>query len=186
MNRYPLNSRTLGSGVSVPESYWAATLNIVVTTALDNFTVLTGVLIQSAVIIRVVTTTGFIRSAAISAAQTMQVNATAAANRVAFLVSAVQVRVNTFTTAIAGLLQSVTSSVFTGMDATMYATANRFMQVAQSVQELATAGFGTVRNWFASQNVVETGTVNFTSFGEYASSDRYTIVPPEDRDIEVN
>lgn len=185
MNRYPLNSRTLGSGISVPESYWAATINVIVS-ATDNFTLYTGVYFSSSTLIRAVTIANFIRTANIALAQTIQVLPTAVVNRVTRFASSTNIHIDTVATFASGLLQLMKSSVYTGVETSSEFT-RKLALVASQVVEVAVVGvFGNVQQWFASQDVIETATTNFTSFGEYASSDRYTIVPAEDRDIEVN
>lgn len=186
MNRYSLNSRTLGSGISVPERYWGGTINVVVTTALDNFTVYTGVLFESAVFIEVTSTTGFIKTASIAASMIAQAVIVAPVTRIAHLVSSVPVTVDTTSSFIAGVLRLFGSSVTTGVNVVASATANRFLHISQNVVETTAAAFGKIVSWVASQNVIESNTANFTSFGEYASSDRYIIVPQEDRDAGVN
>jgi hypothetical protein len=60
------------------------------------------------------------------------------------------------------------------------------MTAAQVIEETTSAVFGKHLLWTANQNVVETATTNFTSFGEYAPSERYIIVDSEDRDTEVS
>jgi len=121
-----------------------------------------------------------------AASSVVQMVPAAALSRVVRMASAMSVAVVPTVTAIAGLLQIVTSYVTTGVNTTVNATAKRFLASAQNIQESASAFFGKMQLWVSAQNVVESATINFTSFGDYAPSERHIIVQQEDRDAEVS
>lgn len=185
MNRYPLNARTLGSGISVPQTYWDATIDLIVFDSYAEFTQYTGVLMSSSVSLTANTVVNTIRSAAVSANNVFTVSTAATATRVLQFTASITNTVNTSFTVISGLLQTFSSSVLFGAQTVTAFTTKRYMQISQAVQDVITAIAGTQSLVSASQNVGITSTSNFTSFGEYAPAERYIIVEQEDRDTEV-
>lgn len=186
MNRYPLNARTLGAGISVPQIYWSAVVDIIVFDSYAEFTQYTGVLVQSMVTMSVSTTVSTIRSAAISAYNTFAVDITANVTRIQRMAAQMNATVSSSFTAIAGLLKFVTSAITFGVDSSVNSTRRVALTAQQVVQDTTTAIFGLMKLWTANQTVQEVSTANFTSFGEYAPAERYIIVDSEDRDTEVN
>jgi hypothetical protein len=185
MDRYALNTRTLGAGISVPQTYWSAAIDIIVFESYAEFTQYTGVLMQSSVSLTVSSVIDTIRTAAISADLNVTVSTAAAATRVQFLLSRVTTSVSSSFTLIAGLLQKFSSNVLFGAQTVTAFTAKRYMQASQAVQDVITAVAGTQARISASQVIQVTSTSTFTSFGEYAPAERYIIVEQEDRDTEV-
>lgn len=187
MNRYSLNARTLGSGVSVPETYWASTLNVALVYTLDNFVVLTGVFVQSSILLRASANVGFIRSAYFAAENVMQMVPTTTAYIKQFMRATQSNVVSPITAFSVGLLQRIASSVYTGITVATAFLRTTFFTGNQSVEEVTDVDAGTLSLITATTNNIRvTSTVIFTAFGQYASGNRALIVSPEDTNIEVS
>lgn len=187
MNRYPLNSRTLGSGVSVPEKYWEAAINVVVSTAVASVQILRGVFIESSTVVAANSTNAFKRFAALAATLTIRISETFTATRVQKMLAAIQFNVTSAFAASVGVLRLMASAVATGVETEINTKVTQFLIISQNITDTITAVFGTILTWGAAQNVqVQNTLANFTAFGEYAPAERYIIVNDEDRDIEVN
>jgi len=186
VNRYPLNARTLGSGVSVPETYWASALNVTLVYALDNFSVLVGVFAESSILLSASTSVGFIRSAHFAAETLMQMVPTTTAFLKRFVSAAQSNVVTPVATFISGIRQLVTSVVYTGITTATAFLRRAFLFSNQQVQETAAVDAGIKGLIYANESVQITSTSTFTAFGQYASGNRALIVSPEDTNIEVS
>lgn len=186
MNRYPLNARTLGAGITVPNKYWQATQHIMVMDTMAEFGTLRGVFLESNIQIAVSATTNFLRTAHIAADMVAQISSSFSSARMQHLVSDVHLTVaNTFNASV-GLLKLLASAVTFGVQGSVNTTVEAFMAAEQVIQETASAVFGVVQRMLSSQQVRVDITANLTAFGEYAPDERYIIVDSEDRDTEVS
>lgn len=182
MNRYPLNSRTLGSGIAVPEKYWSATLNVVVTYASASFDKLKFVPLTSSINVRVTSTIQTALAAYAASVVTIQVATTAATTRIQYLVSSMSATVSSTFVGAVGVAKQFTSAIYTGVTAASSFTRKVYLGIAQDVVDSVVAGFGRMTSWAANQTVQETATSVFGTFGLYAPNERYIMVPVDDRD----
>jgi hypothetical protein len=185
LNRYSLNTQTLGQGTATSSKYVGALVEVAVSFALTNFTVLGNASLYASVIVQQVSTAGFSNRAAILAAVSIQNSTTAVMTRYARFASATQVAVNTIGGFSVGIIQRIASNVMFGVDAVVQTTVKRFGTAAQAIEVAYDVVMGYARYWSAGVNVVESSSIKLSTFGSYAPFERHIIVPEEDRDAEV-
>jgi hypothetical protein len=185
LNRYALNSQTLGQGTSISSKYVGAVLDVVVSFALSNFTVFRGNELRANIVMQVNAVAGFSNYAAILSNVVVCNTTTAVMTRIARFASTTPVVINSTANYVVGIVQRVTSALVFGVDTTTSFTARQFATAAQVVQVAFDVVMGFAKYFDAAQNVVQSSTAEVTTFVSYAPFERKIIVPEDDRDSEV-
>jgi hypothetical protein len=163
VNRYSLNAKSVGSGVSVLQKYITAAVSVVVNTS--------ATFIRT---VQMVSTTVVEESSSVLAYIKVDIRAVK------------DIVVNTVSSVEVGLQHLASSSIVTGVNSSVNFLRVTFTSVAQAVVNSVTAGFGYVMNLVMSQPVMEVAVAPPSVFGTYADDSRTIVVDSVDSLIDLD
>lgn len=179
MNRYALNARPIGSGVSRPAKFWSASVAIAVESVEDFFNHV-GILWESAISVTNSSDVNVTRQLVMLMSQSIRVSNADAFTRIQAAASSVSVSVGIFAPVLVGKAWQLISSVATGVVVSSAFTRKCFFNAIEAVREIAVSRFGYLIKISAAQPIQEGTYAHFTVFGYYAPYERTTVVPAPD------